>query len=210
MMPADQVIRALAPRALEAYVTAFRCAGAILPIFGVMKNDRRLSHFLAQVLHESGGLTLERESLSYSAWRLMEVWPSRFPTRASAEPYALSPVLLANNVYGGRLGNTAPNDGWKFIGRGMIQLTGKENYTRVGEALGVDLVTDPELVLRPEFSLSAAAVIWRDAGCNEKADRDDLRLVTRAINGGYIGLLERGRWLTLVRRVMGMPPVQFA
>ena len=205
MTPAE-IVRAVAPRALEPYVTAFGCASAILPIFGVATNERRLAHFLAQVLHESGGLTLERESLSYSVTRMMQVWPSRFPTRASAEPYELSPVRLANKVYGGRMGNNLTGDGWTFIGRGMIQLTGKENYTRVGAALGVDLVADPDLVLRPEFSLSAAAVIWRDAGCNEKADRDDLRLVTRAINGGYIGLIERGRWLTKVRRAMGIQP----
>ena len=203
MIPADQVIRAVAPHALSTYRTAFVCAGAVLPIFGVTTNERRLSHFLAQVLHESGGLTLTVESLRYSAVRMTQVWPSRFATVAEARPYVGDPEKLANKVYGGRLGNTAPGDGWKYIGRGLIQLTGRENYTRVGAALGVDLVADPELVLRPEFSLSAAAVIWRDAGCNALADLDDLRRVTKAINGGYIGLLERGIWLRKVRRAMG-------
>jgi putative chitinase len=199
----DAIVRTVAPNAIEPYLTAFRCASAILPIFGVT-NARRLSHFLAQVLHESGGLTLERENLNYSAKRMMQVWPSRFPTIASAQPYARHPPGLANEVYGGRLGNDRHGDGWKFIGRGMIQLTGKENYTRVGAALGVDLVADPDLVLRPEFCLSAAAVIWRDAGCNALADLDDLRRVTKAINGGYIGLLDRGVWLRKVRRAMGL------
>jgi putative chitinase len=210
LIPAADVIRAVAPHALEPYRVAFGYAIAVLPIFGVTKNDKRLSHFLAQLLHESGGLTLERESLSYSASRMMQVWPSRFPTLASAEPYARNPEKLANKVYGGRLGNNLTGDGWTYIGRGPIQATGKENYARIGAALGVDLVADPDLILRPEFSLSSAAVIWRDAGCNEKADLDDLRQVTKAINGGLIGLLDRGRWLTKVRRAMGIPETWLA
>jgi putative chitinase len=205
MMSPDAIIAAVAPNALPTYRVAFLCASAVLPIFGVMKNEFRLSHFLAQLLHESGGLTRTVESLNYTALRITQVWPTRFPTVASAQPYARKPAALANKVYGGRMGNTVQaDDGWRYIGRGMLQLTGRENYTRVGAALGIDLAGDPDLVLRPEFSLSAAAVVWKGCGGNEFADLDDLRKVTRAINGGYTGLLERGVWLTKVRRAMGL------
>ena len=167
MISADQVIRTVAPRALETYRTAFGCANAILPIFGVTQNERRLAHFLAQVLHESGGLTLTVESLRYSAVRMTQVWPSRFATVASARPYVGNPEKLANNVYGGRLGNNLPGDGWKYIGRGLIQVTGRENYTRIGAALGVDLVADPELVLRP----SSVSLLPRSSGETRAAMR---------------------------------------
>lgn len=195
----------LAPQALLAYRDAFNHANATLLPWGVLENEKRLSHFLAQVLHESSGLVHVQENLSYSAQRLMVVWPHRFPNLDLAKQYEHQPMKLANFVYGGRLGNTEPYDGHRYIGRGLIQLTGRTNYARIGAMLGVDLVSDPTLAATPRYVLVIAAAIWRSSGCNEAADANDIRRVTKCINGGYIGLLSRIRWHQKVLKVMGLP-----
>lgn len=191
----------LAPRAREEYRRAFDLASEVLPRFEIT-TARRLVHFLAQVLHETNGLTVLKENLHYRAERLMEVWPARFPTLAIARVYAENPERLANRVYGGRLGNTEPGDGWKFIGRGLLQLTGRANYLSVGLVLGIDLVGDPELAIHPDHALAVGACIWHLHGCNAAADEDDVRLVTQKINGGTIGIDDRERWLQQTRKAV--------
>lgn len=99
----------------------------------------RVAHFLAQVGVESGGLARVEENLSYSAERLMTVWPSRFKTLAAAQAYARNPEALANKVYGGRMGSTQPGDGWRYRGRGLKQLTGRNNYKEYAEAYRVGI-----------------------------------------------------------------------
>lgn len=188
----------LVPQANPLYRQAFDGVG-VLESFGVLDNPLRSEHFLAQLLHESGGMRLLTEDLSYSAKRLTEVWPSRFPTQAAAEPFARNPRALANRVYGGRMGNIEPEDGWTFIGRGFLQLTGRENYARIGAMLGIDLEQHPSYALLPEYSLQIAAAVWGSAGCNGHADRDDLPAVTKAINGGFNGLVYRRGWIARVR-----------
>ena len=121
------------------YRQAFESYDAQLGPFGVLASRLRAEHFLAQVLHESGGLLRLVENLNYTAERLVEVWPSRFPTLEAAEPFAHNAHALANQVYGGRMGNTDPEDGWRYLGRGLLQLTGRASYTKVGAALGIDL-----------------------------------------------------------------------
>jgi len=191
------VLLSLAPRALPLYRAAFVSPGALFERYE-LTTVLRLQHFLAQVMHESDGLTLTTENLNYSADRLMLVWPTRFRTHDSAEPFARNPRALANHVYGRRLGNTESDDGWRYLGRGLLQLTGKDSYRRIGEALGVDLVADPERLLQAGVVLHAACETWKQAGCNAFADQDDLTRVTKTINGGQIGIASRRLWLSKV------------
>jgi len=196
-----QQLAALAPNARQNYKDSFADADTVLAEYGINKNALRLSHFMAQVLHEVGGLTILIENMNYRAARIKQVWSSRFATIADAEPFAHNPEKLANNVYGGRMGNTHPGDGFRFIGRGLIQLTGRESYKKFGDRLGVDLTANPDLAFSAEWALKIAAEEWKASGCNALADADDLRGVTRAINGGLIGLDSRREWLEKTKRL---------
>lgn len=149
----------------------------------------RQAGFIAQMAHESRSFGRFEEDLNYSAQRLMKVWPRRFPSLASTSFYAFKPENLANHVYGGRLGNGDYNsgDGWKYRGRGPKQITGKANYAECGEALGLPLVEQPELLLDPQHGAQAAGWYWASRGCNELMDANDYEGVTRKINGGLIG-----------------------
>lgn len=153
------------------------------------RGDDDLRNFLGQVLHESWMLQRLEESLSYNPERIRQVWPSRFPTVAAAVPYAHSPRKLANKVYGGRLGNTAPDDGWTYRGRGLIQVTGRANYELVEQLSGLPLVKHPGLLTQPLQALQASIAWW------EKRVPDsvlhDVEAVTLAVNGGTNGLTER-------------------
>lgn len=148
-----------------------------------------MDDFLGQVLHESGMLETIEENLSYSAQRLMVVWPKRFPTIEEAAPYARNPHALAERVYSGRMGNNLPGDGYKYRGRGILQITGKDNYAKVAQALGVDLLENPDLMLQPAISLRAAIAWW------ERNIPDGIignaGLVSRRVNGGTTGLADR-------------------
>lgn len=196
-------LQQLAPSARSSYREAFLGGQPLLDKFGIAANNLRLAHFLAQVLHESGGLTIQFENLNYSPERLVKVWPSRFLPKGPLDPqaYGHNPEKLANAVYGGRMGNTAPGDGYAYRGRGLLQLTGKDSYReatailRQDEAAAPDFVAEPDGVIAAPWCLAVAAAEWRSKGCNALADQDDLRRITRAINGGYIGLAERGEWL---------------
>ncbi|HEX8613784.1 MAG TPA: lytic enzyme [Telluria sp.] len=199
----------LAPRALPVYRTAFSEEQHFLEHFGIAASALRVSHFMAQALHESGALTRTIENLRYSAQRLPKVWPQRFLPRGPLDParYADDEVRLANEVYGGRLGNERPGDGYLYRGRGLMQLTGKDSYAQATETLkssypsAPDFVADPAAVLSARWCLGAAAAIWTAKECNEAADRDDIVLVTMRINGGTVGLPERRRWLARTREV---------
>ena len=148
-----------------------------------------MDDFLGQILHESGKLENIEENLNYSAPRLMAVWPKRFPTLEEAEPYAHNPLALTERVYSVRMGNNLPGDGYKYRGRGILQITGRENYTRLSQALGIDLVNNPELMCKPDVALRAAIAWW------EKNIPDscvgNIGLVTRRVNGGTLGIEDR-------------------
>jgi putative chitinase len=193
----------LAPHARDAYREAFARAD-VLAGSGMLEHGRRLAHFLAQVCHETGGLTVLVENLHYRAERLLQVWPSRFPTLDAALPFEGNPRALANKVYGGRMGNVDPDDGWKYIGRGLLQITGRDHYARVGKALGIDLVGQPQLAISPDYALRIALETWRASGCDAPADADDIEQVTRKINGGRIGLADRKAWLVKTKTVLGV------
>jgi len=160
----------------------------------------RAAAFLAQAAHESGQLRWLVERLGYSAPRLMAVWPRRFPTLAIAQAYANAPERLANFVYANRLGNgdVASGDGWRYRGRGIFQLTGRGNYRRIGEALGLPLEDEPERVEQPEIAALTAAQFWQSHGLNELADDRsddndgaDFETICVLVNGGREGLASR-------------------
>lgn len=154
-----------------------------------------LDDFLAQILHESAMLERTEENLNYSAKRISEVWNKRFPTPESAEPYARNPQALANKVYGGRMGNTLPNDGWNYRGRGLIMVTGKDNYTAVSNAIGIDLVAEPEKLAQPEVALKASVAWWE--GNIPDEIMGNVKKITRKVNGGIVGLAHREQLASL-------------
>jgi len=146
--------------------------------------------FMGQIAQESAGLTCLTENLNYSAQRLCQVWPKRFPTVKDASPYAHNPEALANKVYGGRMGNTKEGDGWRYRGRGLKQLTGHDNYEAEGKALGVDLIVDPDQVAKPDMAfLTALSYFQRHIG--KEAETASVETITVAVNGGVNGLHER-------------------
>jgi putative chitinase len=165
----------------------------------------RQAFFVGQCAHESNNFTRLEEGLNYSASRLMAVWPSRFPTLEAAAPYANNPEKLANKVYGGRadLGNNENGDGFKFHGRGCIQLTGRDLYERCGEALGVDLISEPTLLAEPMYACLSAGWFWNKKGLNALADSKDWDTITKRINGGLIGLDDRKAKIAKALSVLG-------
>jgi putative chitinase len=152
---------------------------------------KRQAAFIGQCAHESNNFRVLEENLHYSASALMRVWPSRFPDINTAEKYANNPEKIANKVYAGRMGNTEEGDGWKYHGRGLIQLTGRENYANCGSNLGVDLVGDPNRLLDPAYAVLSAAWFWNKKGLNTLADSQDYETMTKRINGGILGLEDR-------------------
>ena len=145
--------------------------------------------FLAQFGHETAGFTRFEENMNYSADRLMAVWPSRFPDIASSAPYARNPEALAAKVYGTRMGNTEPGDGWRYRGRGP-QVTGRYNYGKAGALVGLDLIAEPDLLLRPSVGVRVACAGWKAFGLDLHDDDADARAERRIVNGGTIGLKE--------------------
>lgn len=158
----------------------------------------RLAHFLAQCGHESGGFRATQENLNYSAKGLMGIFKKYFPTQALADAYARKPEKIANRVYASRMGNgpESTGDGFKFRGRGYIQLTGKENYTRFNATVPEDAVANPDLVAG-KYALASAAFFFNSnklwAICDRGADQATVTAVTKRVNGGTIGLADRIR-----------------
>jgi putative chitinase len=165
---------------------------------------RRVAGFLANVGHESGSLAHTEESLNYTAQRLMAVWPRRFQTIESAHYYEHAPERLANFVYANRMGNGGyeSGDGWRYRGRGPIQVTGGDNYRRCGAALNLPLVAQPELLLEPKHGARSAAWFWDVHGCNAAADTCDHADMCVRVNGGSAGLEDRTARFDLAMKVM--------
>lgn len=166
--------------------------------------DDELDDFLGQVLHESHYLERLEENLNYTTpGRLRAVWPKRFPTLESEVGFLHNPEKLANWVYMGRMGNNQPGDGWKYRGRGPIQLTGKENYRLVGLAIGEPLLEEPGRMLEPHVGLKAT-VRWWEKNLPD-AVMGNLVAVTKAVNGGTTGIAERDKITTAARRALKTP-----
>lgn len=174
-----------------------------------INTPQRVAGFLAQTSHESGGYTMLSENLNYRAATLAACWPNRFavvgadkkpikengklvPT-AVANSIAGKPELIANLVYSSRMGNgpAESGEGWKFRGRGLKQLTGKFNYEKCGQALGVDLVGNPDLLLEPMYAARSAGWFWKSNNLSSFADANDIKGMTKKINGGLIGYEQR-------------------
>ena len=159
-----------------------------------INTPQRQACFLGQTLHESGNFKFTRENLNYSAKALMATWPSRFPDIDTAMQYERQPEKIASKVYLGRMGNETPEDAAAYIGRGLIQCTGKENYTHCGEALGIDLIGNPQLLEEPRYAVLSAGWFWNKKGLNALADegtKNAFEVMTKRINGGLIGLDDR-------------------
>jgi putative chitinase len=163
--------------------------------FGI-NTPLRLAHFLAQCGHESGGFKLVNENLNYSADGLKKIFPKYFAQAGLAESYARQPEKIASRVYGGRMGNgdESTKEGYKFRGRGYIQLTGKSNYTEFDKFVNEDILANPDLVAT-QYPLLSAAWFFHKNGLNAIADKgaDDATVtsVTKRVNGGTIGLPDR-------------------
>ena len=164
--------------------------------------DRQAS-FIGQCAHESGNFKTLQENLNYSAEGLMKTWPSRFPTKEIADQYARQPAKIAGKVYNGRMGNTSEEEASKFLGRGLIQLTGKENYEHCGSSLGVDLIGNPDWLLDPKYAALSAGWFWNKKGLNGLADTQDYETMTKRINGGLHGLDDRKAKIAKALSVLG-------
>jgi len=168
-----------------------------------INTPKREAAFIGQCSHESNNFKTLEENLHYSAATLMRVWPSRFPDAAVADKYANNPQAIADKVYGGRMGNTEDGDGWKYHGRGLIQLTGKENYANCGSGLGVDFLGNPDLLVTPKYAALSAGWFWNKKGLNALADAGDIETMTKRINGGILGLSDRKAKISKALSVLG-------
>jgi putative chitinase len=165
----------------------------VMDKFGI-NTPNRLAHFLAQCAHESGGFKFMSENLNYSAKGLMGVFKKYFPTEAIAKQFERKPDAIADKVYGGRMGNTAPNHGSMYKGRGFIQLTGRTNYAAFDKIVDDDILANPNLVAT-KYPLLSAAWFWNSRNLNALADKGATDAVvteiTKKVNGGTHGLADR-------------------
>ena len=171
--------------------------------FNIVTSNQK-AMFIGQCSHECGNFRLLEENLNYKAAPLMKLWPKRFPNMEVANAYAGNPKKIANNVYSSRMGNRdeASGDGYRFRGRGCIQLTGHANYFHCSKALGVDLVMDPDCVATPKFAALSAGWFWSTHNLNAPADALDYTKVTKIINGGTIGLDDRIKHVQMALAVL--------
>lgn len=200
-MVSPSQLRAVCPKADPAWAEALSAAMAEFSIGAPV----RASAFLAQLAHESAGLTRFSENLNYSAERLVAMWPKRF-TPALAAKYARQPEKIANYAYAGRYanGDESSGDGWRYRGRGPIQLTFRGNYRAAGEKLGLDLVNNPDRVLEPAIGARVAGWYWDSRKLNVLADARDFVGITKAINGGTHGLADRTALYEKAKRALAV------
>jgi len=163
----------------------------ILPDYDIT-TPQRTSAFLAQCAHESGGFTALHENLNYKAESLCKVWPRYFNT-SNANDYAHQPEKIANRAYAGRMGNSdeASGDGWSYCGRGLIQLTGKNNYQAFADSIQTDISQIPAYLQTFEGAIQSACWFWENNNLNACADASDIVKMTKVINGGTLGLDDR-------------------
>lgn len=200
-----ELLKAAGVKSPESWASAVESALARFEI----TSQKQVAAWIAQTAHESGGYVLLQENLNYSADGMAAIWPNRFailgpdkkPIKKDGKnqpnKFALAlhrkPEMIANVVYSARMGNgpIESGDGWKFRGRGLKQLTGKTNYTKCGEGLGMNLISKPDLLLQPQYAALSAAWFWAENKCGPLADAGDFVGLTKRINGGTIGLQDR-------------------
>ena len=165
---------------------------SVLPTYEI-DSPQRVAAFIAQCTHESGGFKRLKENLNYKAESLRRVFPKYFATDELAQEYAHKQEQIANRVYGGRMGNgdESSGDGFRYCGRGLIQLTGKNNYTKFAESIGMAVEEVPALLETFEGAVKSACWFWKTNNLNQYADAGDILTMTKRINGGTIGLEDR-------------------
>jgi putative chitinase len=181
------------------------CLNTILPEYDI-DSPERVAAFLAQCAHESGGFTAIKENLNYKAESLMKVFPKYFPNRELAEQYAHNQEAIANRVYGNRMGNGDEHsgDGYAYCGRGLIQLTGHDNYKAFADSLSSSMEEIIEFLQTFEGCVQSACWFWETNDLNSLADSGDIKAMTKRINGGYIGLEDRIKHYDHALEVLGV------
>lgn len=191
MKISEQELKELIPQ--NKYVPQWTRALNLLLLSYEINNPKRIAAFLAQCIHESGGFVFLRENLNYRAESLMKVWPRHFPNLEIAKAYQRNPEKIANRAYANRMGNgdEKSGDGWRFSGRGLIQLTGKSNYQDFADSIETSLEEIPEYLETFEGAVQSACWFWETNNLNSLADKGDIVGLTKKINGGTIGLEDR-------------------
>lgn len=209
MIVTIELLRKISPKTrvsvLVQYVDPLNSVGTHYKLF---ENPKRISAFLAQIAHESGGFTAIRENLNYSARGLRTTFRKYFPTEELAKQYERKPEMIANRVYASRMrnGDEKSGDGWRFRGRGLIQLTGRDNYTRLAKALDMTIDEVVAYLETPAGATSSAGWFWDTNKLNAFCDRDDFIGLTRRINGGTNGLADRiHHYEIALKHITGQP-----
>jgi putative chitinase len=176
----------------------------ILPDYGI-DTPQRVAAFVAQAAHESGNFTALHENLNYRAVTLRKVFPKYFPTDEMAAQYAQQPERIANRVYANRMGNgpEESGDGFRYCGRGLIQLTGQQNYQNFADSIETPLEQIPDFLQTFEGAVQSACWFWENNNLNQYADTDDILTMTKRINGGTIGLADREKHYEHAKHVFG-------
>lgn len=200
MILTPALLQATMPKAPAAWISVMADE---LPKHGI-DTPLEVASFIAQIAHESRELTHLEENLNYSAERLMVVWPKRFTSYEIAQRYEHVPERLANYVYANRMGNgeEASGDGWRFRGRGPIQLTGRRNYAACDADIKAGLLVVPDLLLTPSVGIRSALWFWKLMNLDEVDDDRDVKVETRRINGGETGVVERQRYFNHCLRIL--------
>jgi putative chitinase len=201
-----ELLQALCPKTkrsiLEGYIEPLNTAAEYYDMFD---NLNRVAGFLAQIAHESGGFTAVKENLNYSAKGLMGTFKKYFPTEALAKQYERQPEKIANKVYANRMsnGDEYSGDGYRFCGRGLIQLTGRANYTKFATDLGMSIEDTVAYLETPNGAVASAGWFWDNNNLNQYCDRSDFVTLTKRINGGTIGLADREHHYHLALQLLG-------
>lgn len=179
-----------------------------LPLYNIV-TPLRIAAFLAEGSEETGELTKLTENMYYSASRIMQVWPTRFHSIEVAMQYEHNPEKLGNYVYANRMGNGGPEsgDGYKYRGRGWFNGTGKLFYKRMSNLTGIDFIKDPDLLAIPRYAVQSACEDWKACNLNILADVQNIKAITRKINGGYTNLNERIKYYNKAKVAFGVSPL---
>jgi len=189
-----ELLQALCPKTKKEVLALYaEPLHEVAEYYNMYDNPARLAGFLAQVAHESGGFNFVKENLNYSAKGLMNIFKKYFPTEELAKQYERKPEKIANRVYANRMGNgpEESGDGYKFCGRGLIQLTGKQNYTKFAADLGISVDETVAYLETPNGAVSSAGWFWDNNNLNQYCDSGDFVTLTKRINGGTIGIEDR-------------------
>jgi len=201
-----ELLQALCPKTkrsvLEGYVEPLN---TVAEYYDMYDNPKRVAGFLAQIAHESGGFNFVKENLNYSAKGLMTTFKKYFPTEELAKQYERKPEKIANRVYANRMSNGSEEsgDGYRFCGRGLIQLTGRANYTKFAEDLGMSIEDTVAYLETPNGAVASAGWFWDNNKLNQYCDKDDFITLTKRINGGTIGLADRQHHYHLALQHLG-------